>query len=88
MYGTAPGPGTLTFQGGDTTVTLTNFAFYDPRVFNIDRIANFDATPDGNREFVGRFTLEVTSTPVPECSSPFLLLGTAVGILLGGRFLK
>ncbi len=77
------GAGTLTFLDGTTEVALTSYFFSDPRVYNIDRIGNFDATPDGNREYVGQFTLNVTTVPEPGTLS--LLCMAMIAFVYSGR---
>jgi hypothetical protein len=74
-----PGAGSLTLFRSGYTITLTGFVYSQPLVYNIDRIGNFDASPEGNREYVGQFTLDVEVAPVPE---PRYLMPLGVLLLL------
>ena len=82
------GAGTLVFTDGATSVTLTNFQWSVPMVYNLDRISNFTTSPDGSRDFVGQFALQVSTTrPLPEPSTLVLLASGLVGLLAGRRYL-
>lgn len=77
------GPGTLSFTSGFFNVALTDFrllARADGSLGRVDRVAPFDATPDGSLDNHGSFTLTVTDTRnsvVPEPGT-YLLLGTGL----------
>jgi len=57
------GAGTLVYQQGDIRVTLTEYRWADPFVYNIDRVSQPVATPDGGPDFIGRFRLVVRVGP-------------------------
>ena len=82
-----PGAGALSFQQGGNTVTLTDFTWAVPTVFNTDQVSAFTATPSGADDFVGSLTLNVTgpAAAVPE-PSPCALL--AIGLLPVGLTLR
>jgi hypothetical protein len=77
------GSGALTYNHGGLSVTLTDFLYSSPLVFNRNRISNFQALPDGDREYVGQFTLTVERlAAVPE---PSTLVLTAMAFALALR---
>jgi hypothetical protein len=77
-----PGAGSLTFVSDGDTVTLSDFVYSEPFVYNVDRISNFDTSPGGGGEYVGQFTLDVTENA--ETPEPSFLL--PVGTLFIGLF--
>lgn len=66
------GAGTLVWSDGTVNVTLTDYRWSQPDVENLDRIQGLNNVPGAGNDFVGHFTLEVTSV-VPEPSSLTLL---------------
>lgn len=70
-----PGSGALTFSDEHLRVTVTDFMVASPLVFGSDRIANFLASPDGNREWVGMVTMEVKHLPEPS-----YVIGSVAGL--------
>jgi hypothetical protein len=72
------GSGSLTYTSGGVSITLTDFLYSSPLVFNQDRIANFQTIPEGDREYVGQFTLTVVAN-VPEPAT-MLLTGFALAL--------
>ena len=54
-----PGAGTLVYSQGGVRVTLTQYRWASPPVYNVDRVSQPVATPDGGPDFIGRFTLVV-----------------------------
>ena len=80
-YSTGPGAGTLTYSDGSSTVTLTDYQFSEPTVNDLDRVSAFSATPSGDNDFIGSFTLQVGTVPEPKAS---LLVGCGGLALLGG----
>ena len=60
-----PAAGTLTFVETLTTVTLTDFGWSRPEVFGQDRIGPLTTFRDGEIEFVGQLTVQVTVVPEP-----------------------
>ena len=85
VVGGVGGAGTLVFVDGSTVVTLTNYSWSRPAVFQTDRVSGFDSSPSGANDFVGQLTLQVriSDTAVPEPATALLLgLGLlAVGIV-------
>lgn len=66
----APGANSLSFQEGNTLITLTQYSFADPSVYNVDRISapfgSYGAIgQDGVPDWVGEVTLNVTTVPEP-----------------------
>ena len=77
-------PQTLTFVDGQTTVTLTSFA-WNTNSNALDLVTTFDNVPDGPLfpDFFGSFTLDVSSPelePVPEPATLLLLGSTFAGV--------
>ena len=60
-----PGAGTLSFVSGNQLVTLTDFYFATPSVYNLDLTGPLYAGPDGILDYVGGITFTVTSVPEP-----------------------
>lgn len=81
----ATGANSLSFQQGNTLVTLTQYSWADPTCYNVDRIsAPFGSYgvigQDGVPDWVGEITLNVTTVPEPaSCSLLLMALG---GIIL------
>ncbi|HUA68827.1 MAG TPA: hypothetical protein VMA13_09795 [Candidatus Saccharimonadales bacterium] len=65
---TIPGAGTLSFVSGNEQITLTDFYFATPSVYNVDMVGAFSTGPDGKDDYVGGITLSVTSVPEPQLS--------------------
>jgi hypothetical protein len=61
----AVSPDSLSFVDTTTTVTLTNFSWTGPAPGGLDRVSAYDSTPSGQPDFLGSFTLTVTSNPIP-----------------------
>ena len=83
-----PGAGTLVYQSGTRSVTLTQFTFTSQFLHNIDRVNSFSTTPDGQPEKLAYLRFEVTDTAlVPESGGALLLMVAllAVGVLRRGR---
>lgn len=80
---TAAGAGTLSFTSGGTTVALTAYEWSAPAVETLDRVSAFNNVPSGVDDFVGSFTLQVST--VPEPTSVVMLAGGAVVFLGYGR---
>lgn len=57
------GAGTLSFVSGNLLITLTDFYLARPSVFNLDQGGNTSLGPDGVLDYVGGFTLVVTTNP-------------------------
>jgi len=81
----APGANSLSFQQGNTLVTLTQYSWADPTCYNVDRISapfgSYGAIgQDGVPDWVGEISLSVTTVPEPGSCTLILLA-------LGGRFL-
>ncbi len=74
-----PGSGSLTFNDGTETITLTNFFWAVPSVYNVDRASGYTSTPGGQADFIASFTLDVTSVPEPSS----LVLGGLALVSLG-----
>jgi hypothetical protein len=72
-------PTVIAKASGGYSVTMTDFVYSEPLAYNIDKVSGFGSVPDGNRDYLGQFTLDVAETPEPS----FLLPG---GMLLVGLF--
>ena len=77
-----PGAGTLTCIIGNQQITLTDFFWASPTVYNLDSVGTSTTGPDGALDYVGGINLSITTVPEPEISALFLLL------LAGYAFLK
>jgi hypothetical protein len=64
-----PGSGSLIYSNGGTTVQLTEFFWARPAYLNVDRVGRFQTAPDGQADFVGRFTIVVSSVPEPSSAA-------------------
>jgi hypothetical protein len=83
-----PGANSLSFQQGNTLVTLAAYSWADPSCYNVDRISapfgNYGSIgQDGVPDWVGLITLNVTSVPEPGTGA-LAVLGAA-GWALGRR---
>lgn len=56
-------PGTLIYKSGQTEVKVTGFHFSKPELYDADRVSPSEAKSDQVLDYVGEFTLEVTSPP-------------------------
>jgi hypothetical protein len=72
--------GSLGFDDGSTTVTLTDFQWATPAFLGLDRVSSNDNTPGGGNDFVGSISLSVTGVPEP---SGLALVGLGAAVLLG-----
>ena len=73
-----PGANSLSFQQGNTLITLTQYSWADPTTYNVDRVyAPFgdygSIGQDGVADWVGLVTLDVTLVPEPGSCTLFLL---------------
>ena len=75
------GAGTLLFTSGAASVELTDFRWSVPNVYNLDRVDAVTVGPNGNRDAIGQFTLQVT---VPEPSGT-CLAGSLAAIWVARR---
>ena len=62
-----PGAGTLTFETSNLVITLTDFYLATPSVFNLDQASQTSLGSDGVMDYVGGFTLVVTTNTPPDC---------------------
>lgn len=71
-----PGSGTLSFVSGGQLVTLTDFYWATPSVYNQDLVGEYSTGADGQMDYVGGVSLSVTPVPEPEalCWSTDLVL--------------
>ncbi len=68
-----------------TPVTLTDFSWADPTVYNLDRVGSTTPTPSGITNYVGSFTLNVgsstsVSTPTGPIGVQFVQAGPKLGL--------
>jgi len=77
-YSLVPGAGTLSFVSGSELVTLTDFFWATPSVYNQDQVGYFSTGADGQWDYVGGITLSVV--PVPEPQVPLLVTGLLAGL--------
>lgn len=85
--GTVPGANSLTYQNGNTLVTLTGYFWAEPSLYNIDRTSAPFGDPgfvgtDGNPDWIGQFTLNVTTVPEPQSIA---LIALGAGALIAVR---
>ena len=83
------GANSLSYQNGNTLVTLTSYRWAFPSVYNVDRVYAPSGDPgsvgsDGSPDWVGQFTLDVTTVPEPGTWA-FLGLGIAAFAVLNRR---
>jgi hypothetical protein len=74
----APGANSLSFQQGNTLITLSQYSWADPSCYNVDRISapfgNYGSIgQDGVPDWVGLVTLTVTRVPEPGICILFIL---------------
>jgi hypothetical protein len=79
-----PAANSASFQSGDLLITLTDFSWAGPSVYNLDRVSGVNSPKamvgqDGIPDWVGQFTLSVVQ--VPEPASGALLLMSFVGMM-------
>lgn len=55
----------LTFSSGQSTVTLTDYHWATPALNGLDRVSPHDLGANGAEDYVGQFTLQVSSVPEP-----------------------
>jgi len=79
--GNLPGAGTLSFVSGNELVTLTDFYWATPSVYGLDLTGQFSTGADGQLDYVGGITLNVTAVPEPQ--APALLLIYSFFCLVG-----
>ena len=73
------------FDGGEFSVTLTDYRWSRPDVENLNRVASFGAgSTNFANDFVGHFTLDVRgpAAVIPEPSS-VALFGVGLTVLVG-----
>jgi hypothetical protein len=80
---TVAGANSLSYQDGNTLITLSDYRMAPASIYNVDRItANvFNAGSvgsDGNPDAVGEFTLTVTTVPEPQSITLIALAGSAL----------
>ncbi|MGD0743824.1 MAG: hypothetical protein ABSA45_01580 [Verrucomicrobiota bacterium] len=63
-----PGAGTLSAVFGNELVTLTDFYYATPSVYNLDLVGGYSTGPDTIKDYVGGITLSVTLVPEPQFS--------------------
>lgn len=63
--GTTPGSGTLSYfdAGSGLTVTLVDYFYANPQVFDDDSVQGRDRTPGRGADYYGEFTLRVVPAP-------------------------
>ena len=83
-YGSVfPGAGALTFTSGDQVITLTDFYWATPSVYGLDLVGQNSIGPDGQLDYVGGISLNVSTVPEPQF--PILALGCLAGMGLFRR---
>jgi hypothetical protein len=63
-----PGAGTLTFTANGQQVTLTDFFWAEPSVYNLDEVSAFALGPGGANNYVGGISFSVVQVPEPAFS--------------------
>lgn len=74
-----PGSGTLSFSSGGEQITLTDFYWALPSVYNLDMVGPYSTGATGTYDFVGGITLSVS--PVPEPGMSLWSLGLVLASL-------
>jgi len=74
---TYPGAGTLSAVFGNELITLTDFFFATPSVYNLDLVGQYSTGSDSQNDYVGGITFSVTPVPEPQFSL------WAIGLLAG-----
>ena len=83
---TTPGAGALSAVIGSKVVTLTDFFFATPSVYNLDMVGGYSTGPDGVNDYVGGITFSVMPVPEPQSSLWVLgLLATTIAVHRGTR---
>ena len=74
--GNGPASGALSYFDADSglTVSLVDYFYANPQVFNDDQVQGFDRVPGGGPDFYGEFTLRV----IPAPASGLAIVGMAV----------
>jgi hypothetical protein len=75
-----PGANSLAYNDGSSLITLTDYRWAAPSVYNLDRINAPFANPgsvgtDGSADWVGQFTINVVAVPEPSSVALFILAG-------------
>jgi hypothetical protein len=87
-FSLVPASGSLTYNDGINTVTLTNFQWTNSGAYNLDRVGPNSVGTDGTLDTVVRFDLSVVSNSaeaVPEPASIMLLGGGLAAIFFVRR---
>lgn len=90
--GITSGAGTLSATWGSTTVTLSDYQWFEWSVWGSDRVSPHSPTPNGNPDQIGFFSLTVTdaSLPTPDDSQNSTQTpegGTLLGLMAVGALL-
>jgi hypothetical protein len=72
-----PGAGALSFVSGGELVTLTDFFWATPSIYNQDLVGTYSTGADGLSDYVGGITVSVISVPEPQVAL------WAIGLLAG-----
>ena len=59
------GSGTITFVSGGERVTLTDYYWAEPSVYNQDQVGPYSVGPNGVQDFVGGLSFSVVAVPEP-----------------------
>jgi hypothetical protein len=81
-----PGAGTLSFVSGGEVITLTDYFWATPSVYNQDLVGEYSTGANGQPDFVGGITLSVI--PVPEPGVPVLAIGLLTGMIMIRRRMR
>ncbi len=77
--GSGAASGSLSFESGGLTATLTSYFYAAPQIFGLDEGSGFNRVPAGGDDFYGEFTIQVVPAPASAA-----LLGGA-GLLAARR---